>query len=108
ASDYDNSDPVPPLQDVAPPADKTNLSQQQLEFLFNHLFEIYFSARNQSVQKSTSPTNNSKQKVTQPTANDQQPSTQTTNVNAKDDNNDQAEDTLFQNDEFINPFRTLV
>ncbi|GJT07858.1 retrovirus-related pol polyprotein from transposon TNT 1-94 [Tanacetum coccineum] len=88
ASDYDNSDPMPPLQDVVPPTDKTNLSQQELEFLFNPLFEEYFSTENQT--------------------NDQQPSTQTTNVNAKDDNNDQAEDTLFQNDEFINPFCTPI
>ncbi|GJX44943.1 retrovirus-related pol polyprotein from transposon TNT 1-94 [Tanacetum coccineum] len=108
ASDYDNSDLVPPLQDVVPPADKTHLSQQELEFLFNPLFEEYFSAGNQSVQKSTSPTDNSKQKVTQPTANVQQPSTPTTNVNAEDDNNDQAEDASFQNDDFINPFCTPV
>ncbi|GJR12493.1 retrovirus-related pol polyprotein from transposon TNT 1-94 [Tanacetum coccineum] len=83
ASDYDNSDPVPPLQDVVPPADKTNF-----------------------VQKSSSPVDNSKKKVTQPTANVQQPSTPTTNVNADDDNNDQAEDASFQNDDFINPFCT--
>ncbi|GKE28773.1 putative ribonuclease H-like domain-containing protein [Tanacetum coccineum] len=73
ALDYENSDPVPPLQDV-----------------------------------STSPTDNSKQKVTQPTANVQQPSTPTSNVNAEDNNNDQAEDASFQHDEFINPFCTPV
>ncbi|GJR06335.1 retrovirus-related pol polyprotein from transposon TNT 1-94 [Tanacetum coccineum] len=95
ASDYDNSDLVPLLQDVFPPADKTDLSQQELEFLFNPLFEEYFSAANQSVQKSVSPTDNSKQKVTQPTANVQQPSTLTTNVNAEDNNNDQAKDASF-------------
>ncbi|GJX07248.1 retrovirus-related pol polyprotein from transposon TNT 1-94 [Tanacetum coccineum] len=108
ASDYDNSDPVPSLPDVVPLAVKTDLSQQELEFLFNPLFEEYFSARNQSVQKSTSPTDNSKQKVTQPSANAQQPSTPTTNVNAADNNNDQAEDASFQNNEFINPFCTPV
>ncbi|GKD15022.1 retrovirus-related pol polyprotein from transposon TNT 1-94 [Tanacetum coccineum] len=42
--------PCPPLQDVVPLADKTALSQQELEFLFNPLFEEYFSAGNQSVQ----------------------------------------------------------
>ncbi|GKF52855.1 hypothetical protein Tco_0159765, partial [Tanacetum coccineum] len=84
ASDYDNYDPVPSLPDVVPLTVKTDLSQQELEFLFNPLFEEYFSARNQSVQKSTSPTDNSKQKVTQPSANAQQPSTPTTNVNAVD------------------------
>ncbi|GKB92760.1 hypothetical protein Tco_0965032 [Tanacetum coccineum] len=32
ASDYDNSDPVPPRQNVVPSAEKTNSSQQGLEF----------------------------------------------------------------------------
>ncbi|GKF76586.1 hypothetical protein Tco_0229056, partial [Tanacetum coccineum] len=80
----------------------------RVEFLYNPLFEEYFSTKNQSVQKSTSPTDNSKQKVTQPTANVQQTSTLTSNVNAEDDNNDQAEDASFQDDEFINPFCTPV
>ncbi|GJW48942.1 retrovirus-related pol polyprotein from transposon TNT 1-94 [Tanacetum coccineum] len=35
ASDYDNSDPVPPRQNVVPPAEKTDSSQQGLEFLFS-------------------------------------------------------------------------
>ncbi|GJV57028.1 hypothetical protein Tco_1458033 [Tanacetum coccineum] len=99
-------DPVHPLQDVVPPADKTDLSKQELEFQFNPLFEEYFSTGNQGVQKSTYPTDNSKQKVTQPTANVQQPSTSTTNVNVEDNNIDQAEDASFQQDEFINPFCT--
>ncbi|GJW65182.1 hypothetical protein Tco_0117066 [Tanacetum coccineum] len=33
ASDYDNSDPVPPRQNVVPTAEKTDSSQQCLEFL---------------------------------------------------------------------------
>ncbi|GKD55710.1 hypothetical protein Tco_1289097 [Tanacetum coccineum] len=33
ASDYDNSDPVPPRQNVVPTAEKTNSSHQGLEFL---------------------------------------------------------------------------
>ncbi|GJZ03534.1 hypothetical protein Tco_0536809 [Tanacetum coccineum] len=36
ASDYDNSDPVPPRQNVVPTAEKTDSSQQGLEF------ELYF------------------------------------------------------------------
>ncbi|GKD89749.1 retrovirus-related pol polyprotein from transposon TNT 1-94, partial [Tanacetum coccineum] len=56
ASDYDNSDPVHQRQDGVPLVDKTYLSQQELEFLFNPFFEEYFSTGNQSVQKSTSPT----------------------------------------------------
>ncbi|GKE32511.1 hypothetical protein Tco_1451833 [Tanacetum coccineum] len=34
ASDYDNSDPVPPRQNVVPSAEKTYSLQQGLEFLF--------------------------------------------------------------------------
>ncbi|GJX09130.1 hypothetical protein Tco_0198989 [Tanacetum coccineum] len=34
ASDYDNSDPVPPRQNVVPTVEKTDSSQQGLEFLF--------------------------------------------------------------------------
>ncbi|GJU34539.1 hypothetical protein Tco_1182893 [Tanacetum coccineum] len=36
ASDYDNSDPVPPRQNVVPSADKTATSRQELELLFHH------------------------------------------------------------------------
>ncbi|GKF70139.1 hypothetical protein Tco_0203196 [Tanacetum coccineum] len=36
ASDYDNSDPVPPRQNVVPSAEKTDSSQQELELLFHH------------------------------------------------------------------------
>ncbi|GJR83359.1 hypothetical protein Tco_0154144 [Tanacetum coccineum] len=43
ASDYDNSDPVPPRQNVVPTAEKTNSSQQGLEFLFSPLLEEYYN-----------------------------------------------------------------
>ncbi|GJZ62725.1 retrovirus-related pol polyprotein from transposon TNT 1-94 [Tanacetum coccineum] len=43
ASDYDNSDPVPPRQNVVPIAEKINLSQQGLEFLFSPLLEEYYN-----------------------------------------------------------------
>ncbi|GJZ44583.1 hypothetical protein Tco_0591838, partial [Tanacetum coccineum] len=43
ASDYDNSDLVPPRQNVVPTAEKTNLSQQGLEFLFSPLLEEYYN-----------------------------------------------------------------
>ncbi|GKB63311.1 hypothetical protein Tco_0919497 [Tanacetum coccineum] len=89
ASDYDNSGPVPPLQNVVPPVVKTDSSQQELELLFSPFFEEYFSAGNSSVQKSSSPTDNSKhQKVTQPTLNVQQPKTPTTTVIAEENNPD--------------------
>ncbi|GJU27936.1 retrovirus-related pol polyprotein from transposon TNT 1-94 [Tanacetum coccineum] len=43
ASDYDKSDPVPPRQNVVPPTEKTDLSQQGLEFLFSPLIEEYYN-----------------------------------------------------------------
>ncbi|GJY35376.1 retrovirus-related pol polyprotein from transposon TNT 1-94 [Tanacetum coccineum] len=41
--DYDNSDPVPPRQNVVPTAEKTDSSQQGLEFLFSPLLEEYYN-----------------------------------------------------------------
>ncbi|GJW27487.1 retrovirus-related pol polyprotein from transposon TNT 1-94, partial [Tanacetum coccineum] len=46
ASDYDNSDPVPPRQNVVPTAEKTDSSQQGLEFLFSPLLEEYYNPTN--------------------------------------------------------------
>ncbi|GKG19417.1 hypothetical protein Tco_0376516, partial [Tanacetum coccineum] len=43
ASDYDNSDPVPPRQNVVPSAEKPELSHQELEFLFSPLLEEYYN-----------------------------------------------------------------
>ncbi|GJU23934.1 retrovirus-related pol polyprotein from transposon TNT 1-94 [Tanacetum coccineum] len=43
ASDYDNSDPVPPRQNVVPTAEKTDSLQQGLEFLFSPLLEKYYN-----------------------------------------------------------------
>ncbi|GKF86346.1 hypothetical protein Tco_0254173, partial [Tanacetum coccineum] len=43
ASDYDKSDPVPPRQNVVPTAEKTDSSQQGLEFLFSPLLEEYYN-----------------------------------------------------------------
>ncbi|GJZ79213.1 hypothetical protein Tco_0644050 [Tanacetum coccineum] len=88
ASDYDNSSPAPQLQNVSPSADTTA-----------------------PVIKSSSPTKNSKQQDTSPTTNIQsstEPTTPTINVNAEDNNDNQAADTQFQQDEFINPFCTPV
>ncbi|GKG56661.1 hypothetical protein Tco_0579985 [Tanacetum coccineum] len=42
ASDYDNSGPVPLIQNVVPSAEKTDSSQQGLEFLFSPLLEEYY------------------------------------------------------------------
>ncbi|GKF19623.1 hypothetical protein Tco_0068261, partial [Tanacetum coccineum] len=43
ASDYDNSGPVPPRQNVVPTIEKTDLSHQGLEFLFSPLIEEYYT-----------------------------------------------------------------
>ncbi|GJR91937.1 hypothetical protein Tco_0215948 [Tanacetum coccineum] len=87
ASDYDNSGPVPQLQNVSSSADTTVL-----------------------VNNSSSPTDNSKQQDTPPTTNIQSSTepTNLTNVNAEENKDNQAEHTQFQQDEFINPFCTPV
>nr|GEW68110.1 hypothetical protein [Tanacetum cinerariifolium] len=61
-----------------------------------------------SVNQSSFPTNNSKQQDTPPTTNIQSSKELTiqTNVNAEEYNNNQAADTQFHHDEFINPFCT--
>nr|GEW63522.1 Gag-Pol polyprotein [Tanacetum cinerariifolium] len=62
-----------------------------------------------SVNKSSSPTNNSKQQETPPTTNIQSSTeltTPTKTIQAEENNDNQAVDTQFQPDEFINPFCT--
>ncbi|GJS95852.1 retrovirus-related pol polyprotein from transposon TNT 1-94 [Tanacetum coccineum] len=110
ASDYDNSGPVPQLQNVSPTADTTVPSQQELDLLFGPLYDEFFTACTLSVTNSSSPTDNSKQQDTPPTTNIQSSTepTNTTNVNAKENNDNQVEDTQFHQDEFINPFCTPV
>ncbi|GJT61560.1 retrovirus-related pol polyprotein from transposon TNT 1-94 [Tanacetum coccineum] len=110
ASDYDNSVPVPQLQNVSPLAETTVSSQQELDLLFGPLYDEFFNTGTSSVNKSSSPTDNSKQQDTPPTTNIQSSTKprNPTNVNAEENNNNQAEDTQFQQDEFINPFCTLV
>nr|GEX36763.1 retrovirus-related Pol polyprotein from transposon TNT 1-94 [Tanacetum cinerariifolium] len=137
ASDYDNSSPVPQRQitidhnqlelkihdhnnkllslklvpNVSPLADKTDSSQQELDFLFSPFFEEYFTTCNQSVSNSSTLFNNSPQQGTQPTTNVKptiEPITPTSTVHAEEDNTDQAEDTQFEPYEFINPFYTPV
>ncbi|GKE39346.1 retrovirus-related pol polyprotein from transposon TNT 1-94 [Tanacetum coccineum] len=74
------------------------------------LFEEYFTVGNQSFSKSSSLSDNSNQQDTQPTTNIQpttEPTTPT-NVNAEENNTNQAVDTQFQQDKFINPFCTPV
>ncbi|GJV92500.1 retrovirus-related pol polyprotein from transposon TNT 1-94, partial [Tanacetum coccineum] len=44
ASDYDNSGPAPQLQNVSPLADTTAPSQQELDLLFGPLYDEFFNA----------------------------------------------------------------
>ncbi|GJU60873.1 retrovirus-related pol polyprotein from transposon TNT 1-94 [Tanacetum coccineum] len=109
ASDYDNSNPVPQLQNVSPLADTTAPSQQELDLLFSPLYDEFFSTGTSRVNKSSSPTDISAQQDIQHTMNihpTTEPST-STNVHTKENNNDQAEDLQIQQDEFTNPFYTL-
>nr|GEY50109.1 retrotransposon protein, putative, unclassified [Tanacetum cinerariifolium] len=80
ASDYDNSDLVPQLQNVSSLADAHVPSQQELDLLFGPSYDEFFTACTSSFNKSSSPTNNSYQQHTQPTTNIQpasEPSTPT-------------------------------
>ncbi|GKA31640.1 retrovirus-related pol polyprotein from transposon TNT 1-94 [Tanacetum coccineum] len=102
ASDYDNPDPAPELQNVSPSADTTVPSQQELDLLFGPLYDEFFNDGTSRVNKSSSPTDDSAQQDTLPSMNihpTTEPSTPT-HVNAEENNNDQAE--------FTNPFCTPV
>ncbi|GJY18633.1 hypothetical protein Tco_0390124 [Tanacetum coccineum] len=107
-SDYDKCGPVPQLQNVSPSADTTIPSQQELDLLFGTLYDEFFTAGTLSVNNSSSATDNFKQQDTPPTMNIQSSTEPTTptNVNAEENNDNQAEDAQFQQDEFINPFCT--
>ncbi|GJX84890.1 putative reverse transcriptase domain-containing protein [Tanacetum coccineum] len=110
ASDYDNSGPVPQLQNVSPSADTIVPSQQESDLLFGPLYDGFFNTVTSRVNKSSSPTDNSVQQDTQPTTNNPSSTEPTTptNVNAEENNDNQAKDTQFNQDEFINPFCTPV
>ncbi|GKF82330.1 hypothetical protein Tco_0243986 [Tanacetum coccineum] len=99
--------PSPQLQHVSPSAATTAQSQQELDLLFDPLYDEFFNAGTSSVNKSSSPTDNSKQQDTTPITNIQssiEPTTPTTNVHTKENNDNQAKDTHVQQAEFINPF----
>ncbi|GKF09442.1 hypothetical protein Tco_0043666, partial [Tanacetum coccineum] len=102
ASDYDNPDPAPELQNVSPSADTTVPSQQELDLLFGPLYDEFFNDGTSHVNKSSSPTDNSIQKDTQPSTHIQPTSelTTPTNVHAEENNDNQSE--------FTNPFCTSV
>ncbi|GKA43190.1 integrase, catalytic region, zinc finger, CCHC-type containing protein [Tanacetum coccineum] len=99
ASDYDPFGPAHQLQNVSPLADTTASSQQELDLLFDPLYDEFFIACTSSVNKSSSPTDNSTQQDTQPIANihhSTEPITPTTYVYAEENNDNQAEDAHFQ------------
>ncbi|GJT60782.1 retrovirus-related pol polyprotein from transposon TNT 1-94 [Tanacetum coccineum] len=80
ASDYDNPDPAPELQNVYPSADTTVPSQQELDLLFGPLYDEFFNDGASRVNKSSSPTDNSAPQDTHPSTNIQptsEPSTPT-------------------------------
>nr|GEZ09326.1 putative LRR receptor-like protein kinase [Tanacetum cinerariifolium] len=108
ASDYDNSGLIPQLQNVFPLADTSAPSQQELDLLFGPMYDEFFNAGSSIVNNSSSPSVNYAQQETQPSPNTHPTSETITlkNVNAKENNDNQAEDTQFQQDQFINPFCT--
>ncbi|GJR00577.1 retrovirus-related pol polyprotein from transposon TNT 1-94 [Tanacetum coccineum] len=81
ALDYENSDPIPQLQNVSSSANTTALTQQELDLLFGPLYDEFFNA---------------------------EPTTPTTTVHAEENNDNQAEDAHFEPYEFVNPFCTLL
>nr|GEX02701.1 hypothetical protein [Tanacetum cinerariifolium] len=91
ASDYDNSDPVPQLQNVSSLGDAHVSSQQELDLLFGPLDDKFFNAG--SNPQDTKPTMN-----IQPTS---APSTPTY-VHAEENNVNQAEEEHLPDDEFTN------
>ncbi|GJY51196.1 retrovirus-related pol polyprotein from transposon TNT 1-94 [Tanacetum coccineum] len=103
ASDYDNSDSDPQLQNVSPLVDTTVPSQQELDLLFGPLYDEFFNTGTSCVNKSSSPTDNSAPQDTHPSTNIQPTSEPTTptNAHAEENNDNQADDTEH---EFTNPF----
>nr|GEY50758.1 copia protein [Tanacetum cinerariifolium] len=93
APDYDNSDPVPQLQNVSSSADVHVPLQKELDPLFGPLFNEFFNAGSNPQDKQ--PTTNIR-----PTS---APSTPTY-VHAEENNDHQAEEEHLPYDEFTNPF----
>ncbi|GKF34489.1 hypothetical protein Tco_0107689, partial [Tanacetum coccineum] len=88
ASDYDNPDPTPELQNIYSLADTTVPSKQELDLLFGPLYDELFNAGTSRVNKSSSPTDNSVPQDTLPSLNihpTSEPSTPT-NVHAEENN----------------------
>ncbi|GKG14010.1 hypothetical protein Tco_0350970, partial [Tanacetum coccineum] len=69
ASDYDNPDPAPELQNVSPSVDTTVPSQQELDLLFGPLYDEFLNDGTSRVNKSSSPTDDSAKQDTLPSTN---------------------------------------
>ncbi|GJT41655.1 retrovirus-related pol polyprotein from transposon TNT 1-94 [Tanacetum coccineum] len=83
------------VPNVVCPADKPDTSLQELDLLFSPMYEEYFTTGNQSLSKSSALYDNIQQQDKQPTLNVQptlEPITPPTNVNAEENNTDQAID----------------
>nr|GEY97989.1 retrovirus-related Pol polyprotein from transposon TNT 1-94 [Tanacetum cinerariifolium] len=93
ASDYDNSDPIPQLQNVSSSVDAHVPSLQELDLLFGPLYDEFFNAGSNPQDK-------------QPTTNIQPTSAPSTSiyVHAEENNDNQAEEEHLPDDEFTNPF----
>nr|GEW16390.1 hypothetical protein [Tanacetum cinerariifolium] len=89
---YDNSDPVPQLQNVSSSADAHVPLQQELDLLFGPLYDEFFNAGSNLQDKQ--PTTN-----IQPTS---APSTPIT-VHAEENNDNQAKEEHLPDNEFTNP-----
>ncbi|GJY65852.1 retrovirus-related pol polyprotein from transposon TNT 1-94 [Tanacetum coccineum] len=92
ASDYNNPDPAPELQNVSPSADTTVPSQQELDLLFGPLDDEFFNNGTSRVNKSSSPLiipvpqdTQSPQRILHPTS---EPDKLQTNCSYAEENND--------------------
>nr|GEV89364.1 retrovirus-related Pol polyprotein from transposon TNT 1-94 [Tanacetum cinerariifolium] len=107
---------LPQLQNVSPSADTTTPSQQELDLLFGHPYDEFFTIGTSSVNMSSSPTNNSKQQDTPPTTNIQsstEPKTPTKTVTAEENNTNnqakiQVDNAHVDDNEFYNVFSTPI
>ncbi|GKA30012.1 retrovirus-related pol polyprotein from transposon TNT 1-94 [Tanacetum coccineum] len=94
ASDYDNPDPDPQLQNVSHSADTSVPLQKELDLLFGPLYDEFFNAGASRVNKSSSSNDNSALQDTQPST-DIQPTSEPitpTHAHAEENNDNQEED----------------
>ncbi|GJR29122.1 retrovirus-related pol polyprotein from transposon TNT 1-94 [Tanacetum coccineum] len=106
--EHSSSKLVPEVVSQAELTDTSSL--QELKLLSSPMYDEYFNGGNQGVSKS-SAISDLQQQDTSHTLNVQhisKPSTPSTNVNAENNDNNQAVNAQFDEEEFINPFCTPV